>query len=137
VFSAGDATITSSTPEQLRVNVIAQANGRLVLRDTCYPGWVAQVDGAQATIECVDAVFRAVQVPAGEHTVMFGYQPQSVQIGMVISLAGVAAMARLYRVRCLFRDYRFMRGSSASRRPSPTKVNAITSTDTTSEMKSR
>jgi hypothetical protein len=92
VFSAGDATITSSTPEQLRVNVIAQANGRLVLRDTCYPGWVAQVDGAQATIECVDAVFRAVQVPAGEHTVMFGYQPQSVQIGMVISLAGVAAI---------------------------------------------
>jgi uncharacterized membrane protein YfhO len=89
VLSAGDATITSSTPEQIVIQVNALADGQLTLRDTCYPGWVAQVDDRIAPIECVDTMFRAVQVPAGQHTVVFDYQPQSVQTGIAISVAGV------------------------------------------------
>jgi hypothetical protein len=89
VFSAGDASITASLPEQVVVQVNAQADGTLILRDTCYPGWVALVDGDTVPIECADTVFRAVQVPAGEHTVVFSYVPQSVQVGAAVSIAGV------------------------------------------------
>jgi uncharacterized membrane protein YfhO len=90
VFSAGDAAITLSSPEQVVIQVNAESDGTLNLRDTCYPGWVAQVEGNTVPIECVDTVFRAVHVPAGEHTVVFSYAPQSVQIGAFISLAGAA-----------------------------------------------
>jgi FtsH-binding integral membrane protein len=90
VFSAGDATITASLPEQVIVQVNARAAGTLILRDTCFPGWVAQIDGGTVPIECADTMFRAVQVPAGAHTIVFSYQPQSVQIGAAASIAGVA-----------------------------------------------
>ena len=59
-----------------------------MLRDTCYPGWVAQVDGQPAAIDCVDTLFRAVHVPAGEHTIVFSYAPQSVNVGAMVSVAG-------------------------------------------------
>ncbi len=108
VFSAGDASITESTPERVTVQVNARTNGRLTLRDTCYPGWVALVDGAPASIECVDAMFRAVQTPAGEHTVVFSYAPQSVRIGLAISAAGVA----LFIAMLLFAATRFAKTKS-------------------------
>ena len=56
----------------------AKADGHVVLLDTFYPGWHAEVDGREQPIRAADLAFRAVAVPPGRHTVRFFYRPTSV-----------------------------------------------------------
>jgi uncharacterized membrane protein YfhO len=61
-----------------------------VAADTYYPGWKATVDGHDAEIRPANVGFRAVRLPAGQHTVRFDYRPASVLIGLIVS--GLAAL---------------------------------------------
>jgi hypothetical protein len=63
------------------------AAGRLVLADPAYPGWHVSVDGHAAHPETADGLFRAVQVPAGRHRVVWTFRPGSLRVGLWISLA--------------------------------------------------
>jgi O-antigen/teichoic acid export membrane protein len=74
----------------LKTNLSAPAY--LVLTDTYFPGWIAQLDGQDTPLYRADGNFRAVVVPAGEHTVRFKYSPISFRIGSVLSLLAVIAV---------------------------------------------
>jgi len=51
-----------------------------------YPaGWKAYVDGEEVPIYRANYLFRAVPVPAGEHTVTLRFEPESHRIGLIIS----------------------------------------------------
>lgn len=89
------AAIERYTSQAVDVRVVQRTGGYLVLSDTYYPGWTAYVDGQPRPILRADALFRAVQVPAGEHLVTFRYEPRSVPLGLGISLATLAAMLLL------------------------------------------
>ncbi len=90
--------IVEEQPEFVRVRFsdatpqdsLSHSNKRLILRDACFPGWVARVDGVETPIACVDTLFRAVALPAGAKEVTFSYEPQSVRLGFIVSAAGVA-----------------------------------------------
>ncbi len=85
----GPAAIVESLAERVRVALPAGAGaGELVLRDACYPGWQASVDGVPANIACYQGLFRSVALPAGAREVVFSYAPQSVQIGLALSAMG-------------------------------------------------
>lgn len=60
----------------------------LVLADSYFPGWIAQIDGADAPLYKADYNFRAVFVPAGAHTVRFKYSPLSFRAGLIGSFLG-------------------------------------------------
>ena len=75
--SGNTVTIRASLPQA----------GWLILSDTFYPGWQAAVDGLPTEIRAANTAFRAVQVPAGAHTIEFRYEPRSVSIGLLVSLA--------------------------------------------------
>lgn len=68
-------------------------DGFLVLDDLYYPGWTAHVDGRSVPIRRANGTFRAVWVPAGNHTVTFAYRPQSVLVGAIATLLGILATA--------------------------------------------
>src|SRR5262249_22213384 len=57
-----------------------------VLTDSYFPGWLAQIDGNDVPLYRADYDFRAVVVPAGEHTVRFKYSPLSFRVGGITSL---------------------------------------------------
>lgn len=59
----------------------------LILTDTYYPGWVADIDGKETPIYPANLKQRAIVVPEGSHTVHFRYRPQSVRLGLIISAA--------------------------------------------------
>ncbi len=79
--------IVSYEPEAVRLRTSLDSPGYLILTDTNYPGWQAEVDGKPRDILAADLYFRAVQLPAGEHTIVFHFQPASSWLGLGVSLA--------------------------------------------------
>ena len=84
--AAATASILTMTPNSVTIRVALDADGVLVLLDSYYPGWLAQVDGQPASIYPANLAFRGVVVPAGEHLVEFRYRPASFYIGATASL---------------------------------------------------
>ena len=90
--AATPARVVSRTDTEVRLDVQAQADGHVVLLDTFYPGWHAEVDGREQPIRAADLAFRAVAVTPGRHTVRFFYRPTSVIAGGALSLAALLAI---------------------------------------------
>lgn len=84
-------------PNEVELAVEAPEGGWLVLADTWYPGWTAELDGRATESYPAYGVMRAVWVPAGQHTVNFSYRPTTVPIGLALTLVGLAAFAYLSR----------------------------------------
>ncbi len=69
--AATPARIVARSDTEVRLEVEAERAGHLVLLDTFYPGWKAEVDGDEQPIRAADLAFRAVAVAPGRHTVRF------------------------------------------------------------------
>jgi Bacterial membrane protein YfhO len=87
----GRATIAHQSLDRVSLKVNLPQNGWLLLADTWYPGWHADVDGRRVEVERADAFFRAVRVPAGTHDVQFRYEPSSYRRGALISVGSWVA----------------------------------------------
>ncbi|MBI2363454.1 MAG: YfhO family protein [Deltaproteobacteria bacterium] len=86
------AKIARYTNARVTIRASLDASGILVLADSFYPGWSAYVDGKRAGILRANLFFRAVALPAGEHTVEFRYEPMSFKIGLVLSVTTIFAL---------------------------------------------
>jgi hypothetical protein len=75
-FSPVEAKVFSSTEEKTLVNLL-QNN---------YYGWKATIDGQPADIYTGNMGFITVIAPAGEHKVVFSYDPVAIRTGFWISL---------------------------------------------------
>lgn len=87
--ATGSALIDSYLANAVRIKVNTTKNSLLVLSDTFYPDWNANVDGVEATIYRTNYAFRGVVVPKGEHIVEFYYDPASLKIGLIISVISI------------------------------------------------
>ena len=85
----GDVDIEQYNPETVALRVRSDTDGLLVLTDAYYPGWRVAVDGAPEPIRQVDGLFRGVFLPAGDHDVVFRFQPDSVRTGAVLTMVGI------------------------------------------------
>ena len=83
--------LIEDAPERVALRVQTAIPAQLVLRDACYPGWVARIDGSETSITCTDILFRQIEVPASPNlqTIVFSYEPQSVRLGLIISAVGL------------------------------------------------
>jgi len=97
--SNGVARIMSDMPERVAVHVEAEQAGYLLLLDTYYPGWTVKLDGQAVPLLQANSAFRAVQVPAGEHEIIFAYRPVSLLAGAAISGTGLLVLAGLGLIR--------------------------------------
>ena len=73
------------TPNQIVFAVNSDTSGWLVLNDTHYPGWVAEVNGKRTKLYTANVLFRAVPLQPGESEIKFTYRPKSFYIGMILS----------------------------------------------------
>jgi hypothetical protein len=89
------AGVIESRPNRVTVHVGEGPAGFLVLADVWYPGWQCTLDGRAAPLYCADYLFRAVELPEGEHTVVFTFEPASYRLGRLISGAALAAVLGL------------------------------------------
>lgn len=88
----GDTIIeTVYKPNELHYKTISRNGGLAVFSEIYFPwGWTATVDGKEVPVGRVNYVLRALQLPAGEHTVVFRFDPQSVHATETVAYASVA-----------------------------------------------
>ncbi len=98
--------------ETVMVEVSSPQDAYLVLADTFYPGWIAEVDNQPATIYQAFGYLRAVEIPAGEHLVAFYYRPQSFTIGVILSATTVVTFVLILLIQLFF----FSKSRSSGRR---------------------
>ena len=81
--------VSVTDPDEIVLQARLRSDGLVFLADAYYPGWHARVDGREQPIFPANLAFRAVAVPAGEHTVEFHYVPTQLYRGF--QLAGLAS----------------------------------------------
>ncbi len=82
----GTSQITKYTDREIVISTDFNSDGYLVLSNTYYPGWQAEIDNQQAEILQANFIFQAVKIPAGQSTVTFSYQPKYYYWGKIISI---------------------------------------------------
>jgi hypothetical protein len=85
--AGGTVTWLQREVDRFTLRVNADAPALLVVLDNWYPAWEARLNDVVVPIHRANHTFRAVAVPAGEHTVTFRYTPAALQAGATISLA--------------------------------------------------
>ena len=89
------ATINLETykPNYLKYVSTNSNAGFGVFSEIYYPkGWIATIDGKEATILNVNYVLRGLQIPAGKHTIEFKFEPEVVKTGGMIALISSVLM---------------------------------------------
>lgn len=86
--NAGSVTRVVSEPQRTLIEVNLQDDAEATLVELAYPGWTVTIDGRQAVAN-PDAYQRSVRVPAGEHVLVWTYQPRSVWLGAMLSACGL------------------------------------------------
>lgn len=75
-----------------RVIVRAEGPGWMVLAQNTDPGWVARLDGDPVSTESAGDLLLAVDLPPGEHVVLFDYRPRTALIGLGLTFIGLLAL---------------------------------------------
>ena len=74
----------------LRVNM--PWPGFVVLNEAAFIGWTVAVDGVERPLLIANGIVRAVEVPAGEHRVLFKYRTPGLRVGVVTTLLTLLAL---------------------------------------------
>ena len=89
----GTVEILDHQNRSWRMEAHMERPGLLVLAETHYPGWAATVDGQPVPIHATNMAFRGVELDAGEHEILFAYQPAWLRPSLI--LAGLAFLLGL------------------------------------------
>jgi len=90
-----NVAITSYQAERIELSADLNSPGWLILTDAWYPGWQVEVNGATTEIQEVNLMFRAVELPAGNSSIIFSYAPKSFYAGIIISVIGLGILLML------------------------------------------
>ncbi len=107
--AADTIRMTSYAPNELRYHYSASAPRTAIFSEIYYPdGWTATVDGSPLDLFRADWIFRAANLPAGEHDIVMRFEPKIYTVSekasrassltlfvlLALSLAGVVLIRR-------------------------------------------
>jgi hypothetical protein len=81
--------IREYTPNQISLNVEMACTGMVIVSDSWYPGWKAEVDGRSAEIHRAYGLIRGVVVERGSHRLRMSYRPLTLYAGAGLAMAGL------------------------------------------------
>lgn len=84
--------LVSYEPNHLVYETSSAKDGIAVFSEIYYPGWQATIDGKPAEIARADYVLRAMNIPAGKHTIEMRFDPQSLHVTEGIAYAALALL---------------------------------------------
>ena len=94
---AGDTiALTAYAPNQLTYRSHSANGGLAVFSEVYFPwGWQATIDNKPAEIGRVNYILRAMQVPAGDHTIVMRFDPPEVHQTETIATVAIAVIFAL------------------------------------------
>ena len=100
---SGQTFLPAPVPSYRNREVVVEINnpvpGFLVLSDTYFPGWEAELDGQPTRILRANYLVRAVALEPGEHRIVFTYRPWPWRIGRDVSLVSLGLIPLLLFMR--------------------------------------
>ena len=93
--TTAQVTLAGYEANRLSYEVNSQKGGVVVFSEIYYPGWTCTIDGQEASIARANYVLRAIRIPAGKHTVVMTFDPQTVHITETIAYSALAVLALL------------------------------------------
>jgi hypothetical protein len=96
IDSSATISVETYKPNNIVYKSSSNIDGFAVFSEVFYDkGWNAYLDGTLVPHTRVNYVLRAMQVPAGEHTIEFKFEPKVIQTGSRIALASSVMLALL------------------------------------------
>ena len=96
--------VQAQSANMTSVYLNSPSDGYLVFADVWYPGWRAYVDGDQTPVLRANYLFKALQVPAGEHEVEIIYQPNTFIVGAAVSLAALIVLISVVVIKFRYKN---------------------------------
>lgn len=94
---AGDVLVASYRPGEVALRVQANGDRMLLVRESWSPGWEAFVDGDRVDVHPAGAIFFALPVPSGSHTVSLQFRAPGSGIGLGLGVLWLAAVFWAFR----------------------------------------
>ena len=89
--AAGQVTVLEYVSGHIRLAVQAARPSLLVVGESWYPGWRAQLNGQEAAVLHANYLSQGLVVPVGNSQIVLDYVPAALQYGLLIS--GLALLA--------------------------------------------
>jgi membrane protein YfhO len=86
------ATVAYEDSTHVVIDAQSGADAFLLVADTYYPGWSAEVDGRPTRVYRANVSVRGITLPRGHHQVRFEYHPPRFFTGLLITCAAIAAL---------------------------------------------
>ena len=93
--STASVVLTAYEANRLEYRAESREGGVVVMSDIWYPGWRCTVDGQEVPIARANYVLRAIRLPAGAHTVVMSFDPQTLHTTEAIAYAALALLVLL------------------------------------------
>jgi hypothetical protein len=91
---AGEVEVIAYRPGRVELRVRAAGDRLLLVRESWAPGWEARIDGEPSPVYPAAAIFFAVPVPSGTHTVSLQFEAPGYRAGL--ALGGVWILLALW-----------------------------------------
>ena len=85
VDSTATIVLEKYRPNRLTYKTKASSEQLAVFSEIYYPGWKVTIDGKEATHFRADWILRGMLVPAGEHTIVFDFHPDTYVLAANVS----------------------------------------------------
>lgn len=94
--STATIELTEYKPNALKYKSLAQSEQLAVMSEVYYPkGWKAYIDGKSVTHFCADWTLRAMRIPAGQHEIVFQFEPHGYNTARTIASASSGLLVLL------------------------------------------
>lgn len=103
--SAGKIVLKSYDANRLVYETESETGGIVVFSEIYYPGWRSSIDGKEVEHGRADYILRAMNVPAGKHTIEFVFDPASLHVTEIIAYIAIGLLligALVWAVRGIF-----------------------------------
>ena len=92
----GSIVLREESANSIEFEVTAERNSLLLLTNTFYPGWRAEVDGVETPIIKANSAFQSISVPAGSSLVRFHFRHEQWRTGLAVTSVSLLLLLAIF-----------------------------------------
>ncbi|MGL5957398.1 MAG: YfhO family protein [Phocaeicola sp.] len=104
--STASVKLLAYQPNQLTYLSEGKEAGTILFSEVYYPGWRAYIDEVEVPVGRANYILRAINVPAGKHTITFTFHPESLQRTELVATAALVLLAVSFLLLLFFQAKR-------------------------------